>query len=510
MLRHGNILVRKTQTSASLAPDDNLFPFLRGAVLSEIEHLLRRRVLPVCVCSPTLAQGLDLCFGVLLFKSIYRNKDTVPAKEFANVIGRVGRAFVDLDGVYVFPIFEKEKRETRVKAFRNLIREAQKRQLESGVRDLIGMIINLLTMRLRCNSEGLAEYVLNLSSSWELPAQEGDDSHAYLEVALNTTVADRLYSWLKPAVLQRVYQWTNDLTLAFGPQIDAVQTICNCSINELDTAIFGVVDVLDSPTGDVADYLDRCLESSFWQRRLSRTMPEARELQTKVIRGRAIKLWATTTATSRRAYFASGVGFKARSEIEQSLDALREHMSAAEDAIVSANVHDASESLAAAGDILYKIGPFRPDYMVADLPALIEHWLSGRPLSECRQEDAVAFIHDHVVYRLVWAIEAARLHLLHLRGDDPEPPGGILAMCLTYGAPGVKASLLMQAGVRSRSVACEAAAMIEEDFTDYNGLARWVARLRSKEVGVPSGTMSIKSRSGTASLLVSSIAIIGR
>lgn len=40
--------------------------------LSEIEHLLRRRVLPVCVCSPTLAQGLDLCFGVLLFNSTAR------------------------------------------------------------------------------------------------------------------------------------------------------------------------------------------------------------------------------------------------------------------------------------------------------------------------------------------------------------------------------------------------------------------------------------------------------
>ncbi len=54
-------------------------------------------------------------------------------------------------------------------------------------------------------------------------------SHFTVFAFPNTTVADRLYSWLKPAVLQRVYQWTNDLTLAFGPQIDAVQTICNCS-----------------------------------------------------------------------------------------------------------------------------------------------------------------------------------------------------------------------------------------------------------------------------------------
>ena len=93
--------------------------------LGEIETLLRQRVLPVCICSPTLAQGLDLCFSVLLFRSLYRAGKAIPAKEFANVVGWVGRAFVDLDGLYILPIFDTNQVGRRLATFRRLISQAQ-------------------------------------------------------------------------------------------------------------------------------------------------------------------------------------------------------------------------------------------------------------------------------------------------------------------------------------------------------------------------------------------------
>lgn len=409
--------------------------------LSEIEHLLRKRTLPVCVCSPTLAQGLDLCFGVLLFKSIYRNKATVPAKEFANVVGRVGRAFVDLDGLYILPVFETDRRKaaSKVAAFNNLNREAQRRQLESGVRDLIGHIIHVLTNRLGCNAEGLAEYVLNTNSPWKVPQQEGDDIHLWLDAALN----------------------------------------------ELDTAILGIVDVLDLPTEKVADYLDNCLQSSYWQRRLKNASADDRELQSKVIQGRAIWLWSKTRPASRRAYFASGVGHKAGTAIEESIDQLHEFLSEAEQALASGDTSEAGRQTAQAADILFEIGPFAPHYLVKNLPALLDHWLSGAPLSDYEDKDAVGFIQEHVVYRLVWAVEASRLHLQHLRDDSDELPGNVLALCLTYGVPSVKAALLMQGGIRTRSVATAAAAIIEEEITDFKQLKSWIRRLQKGLVTAP-------------------------
>ena len=73
----------------------------------------------------------------------------------------------------------------------------------------------------------MQEYVLNVNSPWVIDAREGDEAHKLLEE----------------------------------------------SLNELDTAILGIVDTLDLPSEDLAAYLDQCLQSSYWQRRLQRGKP---------------------------------------------------------------------------------------------------------------------------------------------------------------------------------------------------------------------------------------------
>ena len=409
--------------------------------LGEVEHLLRRRLLSICVCSPTLSQGLDLCFSVLLFKSMFRHGELIPPKEFANVVGRVGRAFVDLDGLYLLPIFESTpaKAGQRLRAFRNLIQQAQGRQLESGVRQLVGHIINALRLRLECSAAELAEYVLNVSSPWSLPEKEDDELPAWLDVALN----------------------------------------------ELDTAIFGIVDVLDLPTENVAGYLDDCLQSSYWQRRLRNETADTRDLQAKVIKGRAGWLWNKTSVQSRRAYFASGVGHKAGLAIEESLDVLRGYLSSSEAALESGEVEEAARRAALAAELLFKIGPFEPTDAIADLHALLHHWLSGIALSRYPDASAVGFIQENVVYKLVWGVEAVRLHLEHVQSTADEPPGGLLALCLTYGVSSRKAAILMQAGLRSRALASMAAAAIGEDIPDYKRLQAWVEKLRQELVDGP-------------------------
>jgi len=79
---------------------------------SAIEDLLDKKRLPVVVASPTLAQGVDLSCSVLLFRSLTRfdtetkkHKPITPA-EFANVVGRAGRAYVDLDAIVALPSFQ--------------------------------------------------------------------------------------------------------------------------------------------------------------------------------------------------------------------------------------------------------------------------------------------------------------------------------------------------------------------------------------------------------------------
>ena len=71
-------------------------PFLR-----ELELLLSTGAIKVTVASPTLSQGLNLNAAVMLVPILHRSGTIISGEEFANVAGRAGRAFVDVEGLVV-------------------------------------------------------------------------------------------------------------------------------------------------------------------------------------------------------------------------------------------------------------------------------------------------------------------------------------------------------------------------------------------------------------------------
>ncbi len=80
---------------------------LPTAYRKEIERLLRDGVLKVTISSPTLAQGLNLSATAIVMHSLHRNRELIKVSEFRNVIGRAGRAYVDVEGLVIYPIFDK-------------------------------------------------------------------------------------------------------------------------------------------------------------------------------------------------------------------------------------------------------------------------------------------------------------------------------------------------------------------------------------------------------------------
>jgi superfamily II RNA helicase len=77
-----------------------------GPFRREIERLPQLGSLKVTIASPTLAQGLNLSASAVLFHGLRRGRDLLKGAEFANVIGRAGRAFVDTEGLVLYPIFQ--------------------------------------------------------------------------------------------------------------------------------------------------------------------------------------------------------------------------------------------------------------------------------------------------------------------------------------------------------------------------------------------------------------------
>ncbi len=70
----------------------------------EVERLLRTNVMKVTVASPTLAQGLNLSASAVLFHGVRRGRSVIRGSQFSNVIGRAGRAFVDTEGLVLYPV----------------------------------------------------------------------------------------------------------------------------------------------------------------------------------------------------------------------------------------------------------------------------------------------------------------------------------------------------------------------------------------------------------------------
>ncbi len=167
-----------------LGPDSDILKCLRlGVALhhgalptayrKEVERLLRDGVLKVTISSPTLAQGLNLSATAVVMHSLYRHGEKIKVSEFKNVIGRAGRAYVDVEGLVLYPIFQdawNKKHDEWV----GLIEDLGAREMESGLIQLIFSLLNRMHARLGGNLDRLVDYVVNNAAAWTFPEVAGE------------------------------------------------------------------------------------------------------------------------------------------------------------------------------------------------------------------------------------------------------------------------------------------------------------------------------------------------
>ncbi len=139
--------------------------------LEEVEYLLRAGELRLTVASPTLAQGLNLSASVLLVSSIWRNAELIPPDELANVAGRAGRAFVDVESLVLHTVWEKPS--LSVSRWQTLVAKAKAPGIVSGILALCLTVFGRIAKVAQIPFEELLEYVTGNSRVWDF-----DDSAA--------------------------------------------------------------------------------------------------------------------------------------------------------------------------------------------------------------------------------------------------------------------------------------------------------------------------------------------
>ncbi len=406
----------------------------------ELEKLLREGVLKITVSSPTLAQGLNLAATVVIFHSIMTRGEPIKASDFRNIIGRAGRAFVDVEGLVLFPMFAPTKKQRN--AWNTLKAGGAGLNMESGLLRLVAHFLARLNKQHGGNSAQLAEYVLNNAQAWQFVPFAGETAEKRQE-------SER--------------DWQRYLAT-------------------LDTAILSLLGEQEVPDDQVAARLDEVLASSLWERRLGHWQDHMQAVFRNAIKGRARFLWGHSTGPQRRAYFLAGVGY----DTGQKLDAIAAE---ANQFLVQANGHilvgdepSAITAITALAERLFVITPFVPDPLPANWRDIISAWLSGDALADLASadKDVLRFVENGLVFTLPWGMEAIRVRAEanndefanSTHADDYE--WSLAVPAVETGSLNRSTALLMQAGFNSRLAAIKAVQDTNATFLTGFELSQWL------------------------------------
>ncbi|MCU1073176.1 DEAD/DEAH box helicase [Stenotrophomonas maltophilia] len=406
-------------------------PFLR-----ELEVLLSEGVLKVIVASPTLSQGLNLNAAVLLVPALYRAAEKIKGEEFANVAGRAGRAFVDVEGLIVHVMFDKIN--WRKKEWGEIVASAKARTLKSGLIQIVAEILERLSREGVLGRDDAWEYLANSREAWRSPEEEA-------------AVAERLATAVE-------YEGDDDDDEGGDDDEESIdEEPLSQLVERLDATVFGLIEALDADRADLPKLLDEALKGSLWARQIAREEEDIAPLHKKVFEARADLIWKTTTTQTRRGHFAMGVGLEAGLSIDAMADELAELLDRADDAALSGDVDELADALGGLGERLLFMRPFIPDKANA-LPAnwkvILRSWVSGEEVAKIGPQNMRA-VEEAFTYRLVWALEAVRTRRMSL-GWSPDTVAGGAAAAVETGVPQFMMAMLIRAGLPSRRAAMAA------------------------------------------------------
>ncbi|MGV9747788.1 DEAD/DEAH box helicase [Rhodococcus zopfii] len=410
---------------------------LPGPFRRAVEQLLHDGVIKVTVASPTLAQGLNLSASVVILNGLRRARTMLTGAEFANVIGRAGRAFVDTEGLVLYPLYEPTNR--RRGEWLSLVAGDAGKTLQSGLITLsVDLIKRMIAAAGSVTLQAFIDYLTG-GPDWAFPVIPDED----------------------PESQQAAEQsWNSNLSL-------------------LDTSILSIVGDDDADPDMVTQLVSDVLRDSLWERQLHRRYDtQAASALREVVGRRARYMWSTSTVAQRRGWYLAGLGANAGSELGIVAAHVIELIRQAENAINADDTAIAADRILQAAAMLFSLDQFKPESTLDWGPVLL-HWLHGRPLGEL-DEDPVSvaqFIESDLTYRLVWGMEAARVYEAAQGNATAEALTRTAVTAIETGTFSGPASILIRSGFDHRAAAIAAVTSTEATFDSASGMRTWIREL---------------------------------
>jgi replicative superfamily II helicase len=396
---------------------------LHSDVRLPLERLMRADKPLVIIATSTLGQGVNLGVSTVIFSTLHQAGSAVSPRDFWNIAGRAGRAFVDHEGKILVVLETAGKSQREVLATTRSIKRKyfDKERIDHAKSGILSSIIKLM----------------------ELAEDEGIDFDLLLELITENRMDE------------------------IGQEAQAIED----KLGSIDDTLL-TLQTLNNPEGEIdlgwtESFFARSLAFIQAENETSISGDEVSEFLQARIRGIVQKVGDDREKWN--SIVRSGLPLNTDLVIEERLDAIID--------LVQDSFENDSSLVETKIALLSAL-----ENILEDLPVLVENgstvqsvskdeirskWLNGAPLSEIFPlENASIIITKLYTFNLPWVLNGIAKKMRILELDEEAETIEELSILVEAGLPSLKKVKIYQAGIRSRSAANELGEEFEDDDWD--------------------------------------------
>ena len=384
---------------------------LPAEIRLSMERLLRSGKAKYIISTSTLAQGVNLGVSTVIIANVFvSGKNRIQSRDFWNISGRAGRAFVDTEGKVLYVIDQTGKYSNWHKTIANEYFDHNK--LESATSGLLTHIVKIKNTALSCDIE--FEHLLEL-------------------IAENNFSQEFEYS--KQLGIIDFFDWIDDSLLAL-----------NLSYKSFDI--------------DNSDWVDNHFRESLAYIQASEDenkqvleFIKARSKAVKKIAGNP-EQWISLAS--------SGIPLLSIAKINELIDEI---------SIIAQTYLDSEMQLSDKVEFLRSIeivinqlpsSHFEHGYTQQDIDSVRRIWLNGSSLKRIKNGNKIA--NDYFGFMIPWVVNAISKKFRLLDNEEIALVFEEIGVLSELGLPTFWAAKIYLSGIRSRSAALEISQILDEDF----------------------------------------------
>jgi len=389
-----------------------------------LEKIMREEKTKVIVSTSTLGQGVNIGISSVIFADVFmnhQNRKKIDSKDFWNIAGRAGRAFVDIEGKILFGV-DETKEQWKVKKDYEMIRKyydiSNIDKAKSGLLILIKYIKNVAE---KCNIDfDLLLQLISENNFSNLKTSDEDYSQKILEA----------------------FNWIDDTLLALDYK----------KISYLDT----------DPSQWIDDYFRNSL--AYIQAKNEDGITQEEVIQFLRARNRAV-INIAGDPNNWESIVKSGIPLSSSVLIEEYIDEIKEMVQIYNQS--EKNINDTIGIVKKLENLIAQMpsNSFKHSFEDNEIDAVRRKWLSGTQLSEIKQiHNGQKICVEYFGMILPWAINGIVRKLYDLNLEEEAEVLENLALFCEIGLPNILAIKIYLSGIKSRVASLNLSKVINKDL----------------------------------------------